>query len=161
MTLWLKLALVGGLLAALAAGGWWLHHTIWQSGYDARASMDAKALVHAHKQQVVIDTRVVTQWKVRTKVIRERAATIIKKVPVYVTPADNSRCVINLGFVRLWNDANRMSVPAPATSADEAASAVKLTDVATEHAREAGICHANDAQLRALQSWVKDQGAVK
>ncbi len=161
MTLWIKLALAGGILAALLAGGWWAFHAIQQSGYNKRVREDAAHLVVVQKQQQVVTTKVVTKLVPVLKVIRERGKTIIKQVPIYVTPLDNRRCIINVGFVRLWNDANRMSVPAAASSADAATSPVVLSDVASQHAREANICHANDARFRSLQAWVRQQSVIK
>ena len=154
MSLWLKLAALGGLLAALSGGVWYLHHHWWAEGYAQRAAQDAAALAKARKVQTVIDTRVVTKTKVLLHTVYLRGATIIQKVPTYVTRYDNSRCTINVGFVRLWNDANRMSVPAPATSIDETPSPVVLSDVAAEHSREATTCHANNTRFRKLQAWV-------
>ena len=154
MSLWLKLAELGGLLAALSGGVWYLHHHWWAEGYAQRAAQDAAALAKARKVQTVIDTRVVTKTKVLLHTVYLRGATIIQKVPTYVTRYDNSRCTINVGFVRLWNDANRMSVPAPATSIDETPSPVVLSDVAAEHSREATTCHANNTRFRKLQAWV-------
>lgn len=160
-SLWIKLALAGGILAAIGGATWYFHHHWWAEGYAQRAAQDASALAKARKGQMVIDTLVETRYKTRIKVIRVHEPATIIRVPEYVTIRDNARCTVNVGFVRLWNDANRMSVPAPATSADEAASAVKLSDVAAQHARESYLCHANNAQLRALQAWVTQthQGA--
>ena len=154
MSLWLKLAALGALLAALSGAAWYLHHHWWAEGYNQRAAQDAAALAKARKVQTVIDTRIVTQTKVLVHTVYVRGATIIQKVPTYVTRYDNVRCTINVGFVRLWNDANRMSVPAPATSIDETPSPVVLSDVAAEHSREATLCHTNDARFRELQAWV-------
>ncbi len=154
MSLMLKLAALGSLLAALSGGAWYFHHHWWAEGYNQRAAQDMAALAKARKVQTVIDTRVVTKTKVLLHTVYVRGATIIQKVPTYVTRYDNSRCTINVGFVRLWNDANRMSVPTPVSSVDEAPSSVKLSDVEAQHSREATICHANDAQLRQLQAWV-------
>ena len=154
MSLWLKLAALGGLLAALSGAVWYVHHRWWAEGYNQRAAQDARALAKAQRVQTVIDTRVVTQYRTVTRVIHTRGRTILKKVPVYVTRYDNSRCVINNGFVRLWNDANRMLLPTAPSALDEAPSSVTLSDAEAEHSREATICHANSAQLRALQEWV-------
>ena len=157
MNLWLikGIALLG-CLGALAGGVWWLHHTWWGEGYAARAAADTKALVAAQHVQTIIQTRIVTQWRTRIKVIHQRGATIIREVPHYVTRYDNAHCTVNVGFVSLWNDANRLSVPTPASSVNEAPSSVKLSDVEAQHSREATICHANNAQLRELQEWVID-----
>ena len=154
MSLWLKLAALGGLLAALSGAAWYLHHHWWAEGYNQRAAQDAAALAKARKVQTVIDTRIVTKTKVLLHTVYVRGATIIQKVPTYVTRYDNVRCTINVGFVRLWNDANRMSVPTPASSVNEAPSSVKLSDVEAQHSREATICHANNARFRELQAWV-------
>lgn len=159
-SLYLKLALMGGLLAALGAGGWYLHHHWWQEGYAQRATQDAAALALAQKQAKAITTRVVTLYVTHEKVIHDRGRTIIRKVPVYVTHHDDARCTVNTGFVSLWNDANRLQVPIPATRADEGASKVELSDVAAEHASEDGICHATSWRLRQLQSWTAQQAAV-
>ncbi len=153
MSLWLKLAALGGLLAALSGAVWYLHHHWLAEGYNQRAAQDVAALAKARKVQTVINTRTVTKFRTITRTVYVRGATVIQKVPTYVTLRDNAHCTVNVGFVRLWNDSNRLSVPAPATSADEAASPVVLSDIEAEHAREATLCHANDAQLRALQAW--------
>lgn len=154
-SLYLKLALLGGLLAALAASGWYLHHHWWQEGYAQRSAQDAKALAQAEQKAQAITTKVVTLYVTREKVIHDRGATIIKRVPVYVTKADNARCTVNVGFVRLWNDANRLHIPLTASAADEAPSPVVLTDIAAEHAREAQLYHATAEQLTELQSWTR------
>ena len=154
-TLYLRLALAAGLLAALAGGIWWLHHTWWGDGYAACARQDTHAvhIAQRHAQKVV--TRVVTRYITRIKVVRGQTRTIVRKVPVYVTHYDNAHCRINVGFVSLWNGANRGLLPSPSGSADEARSAVVLSDVAAEHARESGVCRATEAQLSALQEWVR------
>lgn len=154
-SLWLKLALAGGLLAALAGGAWYLHHHWWAEGYAQAEAQDAAAVARAESAAQQITTRVVTQYVTRTKVIAGQTRTIVRKVPVYVTQADDARCRINVGFVSLWNGANRGLLPGTSGSADEARSAVVLSDVAAEHAREAGICRATEAQLSALQDWVR------
>lgn len=159
-SLYLKLALMGGLLAALGAAGWYLHHHWWQEGYAQRAAQDATALAKAQKQAKAITTRVVTLYVTHEKVIHDRGRTIIRKVPVYVTAHDNARCTVNTGFVSLWNDANRLSVPLAATRADEAASPVLLSDIAAEHAREAQLYHETAERLRQLQSWTAQQATV-
>ena len=152
-SLWLKLGAAAALVAALSAGAWYFHHHWWAEGYAQRATLDAAALARSQKVQTVINTRTVTKFRTITRTVYVRGATVIQKVPTYVTLRDNAHCTVNVGFVRLWNDSNRLSVPAPATSADEAASPVVLSDIEAEHAREATLCHANDAQLRALQAW--------
>lgn len=33
--IWIKVAIVAGILAAIAGGVWFIHHTIWKTGYQA------------------------------------------------------------------------------------------------------------------------------
>lgn len=51
--------------------------------------------------------RVVTEYVDRVEVIERQGKTIIQRVPVYVTPDDDSRCAVPAGFVRLHNAAAR------------------------------------------------------
>jgi hypothetical protein len=58
-----------------------------------------------------------------------RKETIIKRIPIYVSKAADSRCVLGSGFVRAY-DAAALGLPAPATGtggSDEAASGVALS----------------------------------
>lgn len=116
----------------------------------------AKTDINSNKVTSQIETRYID----RVQVIHDKGETIIKKVPVYVTKEDNTRCIINTGFVRLWNNANGMQVPDPTSVINETSSSVVLADVAAQHAREAGITHETEEQLISLQDWVRKQQAV-
>lgn len=154
-TLWLKIAMAAGVLAALTGGVWWLHHTWWGAGYAACGRQDHAAIVQAQHHAATVTTRVITRYITRTRVIDAQTRVLIRKVPVYVTAHDNARCRINVGFVSVWNGATRGVLPAAASSADAAASPVQLSDVATQHVRDAQVCRASQAQLTALQDWVR------
>lgn len=104
-----------------------------------------------------VTASVVTKYVDRVRVIHDKGRTIIKKVPIYVTSKDNAQCVINNGFVELWNAANQMRIPDTTTTFNEKPSNVILTDVAAEHAKEAQIQHETEQQLISLQEWVKAQ----
>ena len=151
-------SLVGLLLCFL--GLWWYGHSRYEDGYQAAV---ARSVVHSQKVGKVqreVTTRVVTKYVPRLKVVYERGATIIKKVPVYVTQKDNSRCVVNNGFVQLWNRANGVQVSNSPSGVNEKASPVKLSEVAAEHARESTICTATQLQLATLQDWIREQQRV-
>ena len=112
-------------------------------------------------QSQEVATKVQTVYVDRVKTIQVAGATIIKKVPIYVTKEDNSRCIINTGFVSLWNSANQMSVPSPSTSIDETPSAVTLSDVANQHTIEATQYNELSEQVIALQSWIQQEQQLK
>lgn len=80
--------------------------------------------------------------------------TITKQVPTYVTKADDKKCVVNNGFVSVWNAANKMQPPASATSSAEQPSNVVLSDIAAQHTREASVCTATEAQRDSLKSYI-------
>lgn len=113
------------------------------------------------QQSQKITTQVQTVYVDRVKTITTAGQTIIKKVPIYVTKHDDLMCTINTGFVSLWNSANQMSVPSPATSVDETPSAITLSDVANQHTIEATQYNELSEQVIALQSWIQQEQQLK
>jgi hypothetical protein len=113
------------------------------------------------QQSQKVTTQVQTVYVDRVKTITTVGQTIIKKVPIYVTKHDDLMCTINTGFVSLWNSANQMSVPSPATSVDETPSAITLSDVANQHTIEATQYNELSEQVIALQSWIQQEQQLK
>ena len=110
-----------------------------------------QALYQATQSQQVVD-----KYVDGTKQIVDNSRVIIKKVPVYVTKENDDACDIPDSFRVHWNAANRGVLPADTASASLNGTAypVRLSDVATQHAREAETCKQTEAQLIALQDWV-------
>lgn len=108
-----------------------------------------------------ITEKVVTQFVDKVKIVKEKGDTIIKEVPYVVTKEVDSACPINNGFVRLWNDSNKGELSASTRDIDASTSRVVLSDVATQHAREAEICRATEEQLKSLQQWIREQSELK
>lgn len=163
------------LIGAVVAVGWrWHVNDVETKVYDAVYAVHyademrrhaeiakAKALAADLAQNSVIVTeRVVTQYVDRIKIVREKAQTIIREVPVYVTAANDAACPVNNGFVSLWNHANSGTVPGAPTGADAETSGVRLSEIATQHAREAEYCRGVETQLSSLQEWVTEQRAL-
>lgn len=140
------------------------HATVYYVGYadgvEHQAQKAAKAIARQTVKQDKVTVKVVTKYVDRVQVIREKAKTIIQKVPVYVTAKADAQCVIPGSFVQLWNYANEGSIPEAASGIDEAPSEVKLSEVAAQHATEAEMYNATAAQLEALQEWVRQQEAI-
>lgn len=133
-------------------GKWEFHKGVLeQIGKDK-----ATALVVQAKGQAVT-TKVVTRYLTRVQIVHDTGATIIKKVPIYVTHKDSSRCVVNNGFVQLWNDANKMQLSNSPSSINEGTSPVILTDIAAQHAVEANLYQQQYEQLKALQDWIREE----
>jgi len=130
---------------------------------DAAALKAAQAHVAAvAAAQTRATTDVMATYRPAVAAIANNLQTLIKEVPVYVTPKDDSACAINLGAVRLLDAAasGLPGLPNAPTSADDAPSGVALsaligTDVSND---EAAL--ENAQQLAALQAWVRAQQAA-
>ncbi|MFU5563188.1 hypothetical protein ACM7V5_19735 [Pseudomonas aeruginosa] len=109
MTKWLLVA-VGVLCAALLILWLRLDVVSMQRDQAKQAASDAVA-------KLILNDRTVTQYVDRIQYVEQAVKTIVKEIPVYVTPEADASCDVS-GFVRLHNDAiDRLS----AGSADEAA----------------------------------------
>lgn len=100
----LAVAVIAGLVYAL---GW-----LGGAGHelDRAKQLETKQLRQAFEQGQALGTvrdRVVTEYVDRVEVIEKQGKTIIQRVPVYVTPDDDSRCAVPAGFVRLHDAAAR------------------------------------------------------
>lgn len=101
--------------------------------------------------------KIVTQYVDRVQVIKERGATIIKEVPVYVSAKADAACTVNAGFVRVHDAAaNALPAPEPSGAADEAPSGVALSAVAVATAENYVTCNANAEQLSQLQGYFRE-----
>lgn len=120
----------------------------------AAASSEAAALRNDLATERASAT-VVTRYVDRVQIVRERAATITKEIPVYVTAEADSRCAVPVGFVRL-HDAAAQNRPAdPAGNPDAPAEGLALSAVAETVAGNYAACHENAEQVIALQDYVR------
>lgn len=146
---------------ALIAGGFWNGKVQYWRGEHAQLAKEKTAQQEYAKQSQVITTKVQTVYVDRIKTVQLAGQTIVKRIPIYVTKVDDSKCTINNGFVRLWNYSNQMSVSFSPLPTDETTSAVKLSDVAAEHSREATAYQELYEQVVGLQSWIRQEQAIK
>lgn len=148
------LALIGALLFGLG----WMARGDHEQSQATQAELDrlSKAFEQGQALGTVRDN-VVTEYVDRVQVIKERGATIIKEVPVYVSAQADAACIVNAGFVRV-HDASARSLPAPEPSgaADEAPSGIALSTVAATTASNYTDCNANAEQLSKLQTFVRE-----
>jgi len=129
---------------------------------SANAALNAELEAHSDTKRELLTalsaTTVVTKYVDRVQVVRERGATLIKEIPVYVTPIADAACVVPAGFVRV-HDAAAEGTPldGAAGDADAAPSAVALSAVAEVTAANYGTCHEAAAQVMALQDYIRGQ----
>jgi hypothetical protein len=105
-------------------------------------------------------TKVVTKYVETVKIVKEKGDVIIKEVPKYITKESDAKCVIPNAFVVLHDSASKNEIPDTARLADERASATKLSTVTETVVGNYSICHQNAEQLKALQTWIKEQEKV-
>ena len=143
---------------------------VFHLGYDTAVSeqlaLDNNQLRKAFEQGQELGTvrdTVVTVYVDRVQVIKERGATIIKEVPVYVSAQADAACTVNAGFVRVHDlAAADRPLPAPdiAGVANEAGSGVALSTVAETVAGNYTTCNENAEQLTQLQSLLLQYKAI-
>ncbi|HBO9867506.1 TPA: hypothetical protein L5G00_001267 [Pseudomonas aeruginosa] len=105
MTKWLLVA-VGVLCAALLILWLRLDVVSMQRDQAQKAASDAVA-------KLILNDRTVTQYVDRIQFVEQAAKTIVKEIPVYVTPEADASCDVS-GFVRLHNDAlDRLAAGSP------------------------------------------------
>lgn len=105
MTKWLLVA-VGALCTALLIMWLRLDVVSMQRDQAQKAASDAVA-------KLILNDHTVTQYVDRIQYVEQSAKTIVKEIPVYVTPEADASCDVS-GFVRLHNDAlDRLAAGSP------------------------------------------------
>lgn len=100
--------------------------------------------------------KTVTEYVERVTIVRQRGATIIKEVPIYVSKEADSQCAVPNGFVWMHdNAATSSTVVANTPSPDYAGpSGVALSQVAATVAYNYQQFHEMRQQTLALQQWI-------
>lgn len=161
MPFWLIKVIGGvGIIAAAVFGLWYYGHHQYRLGVEDQIAVQKATAQKAHIAGIVVTSQVVLNYQAAQTKIEESFRPIVGRVSLYVTEEDNRQCVIHNGFVSLWNGANKMQLSIPTGAIDDKASRVSLYDVATEHANEAEYTHKLEAQLEALQEWVRKEQVV-
>lgn len=102
------------------------HGTAKLSSFILAQNAEATKVV-ARQEKAATKTEIQVREKVR--IVKEKGDVIIKEVPVYVTKADDDKCVIPNGFVRLHTAAAENTAPGPASDSDRAPSGHSLSQV--------------------------------
>ena len=149
-------AIVVLVAIALVAGGYIKGSLAVHAEWDADKARRAARAAEVKADQAGATVQVVTQYVDRVKVVRQAGDTIIKEVPVYVSPEADAACVLSRGFVRLHDAAAAGVVPDPAGGPDAAPAGIALSTVAGTVAGNYERCHENAEQLTALQEWIHE-----
>ena len=142
------------LAVALVGFGWVKGAGHVQAEWDAANTKQALQVSVVKQRQAEATVQVVTQYVDRVKIVRETGATIVKEVPVYVSPEADAACVLPRGFVRLHDTAAAGRISEPAGGSDASPAGIALSTVAGTVADNYERCHENAEQLIALQMWL-------
>ena len=155
LSLGTKIAIATTLCAALFSAGLYVGHKWGVSAcYEATIEAQRHTIETGIKQAVVSD-QTVTKYVDRVQIVQGKSREIIKEVKVYV----QDTCTLSGGFRLLHDSAVNNELPDPARIVDEAP--VSVADVAETVARNYGICEETKTTLQALQSWVREQSAIR
>jgi hypothetical protein len=147
----LKVWLIAAAAVAIVVGGLWIHHTVYQQGFDAATAQykaaSALAVLTANKaaaaeaaRVAAINTQTVNDYEAQLKVAAARADSLDGLVRAYAS---------KLRSYPLPGTPATASGSAPATPIDS--STGRIADAA---AAADAACRSDAAQLAALQEWV-------
>lgn len=156
MSLLRQILLGVALLAALGAYAWFTGHRIDAAEQRATTAEASAAAARSDLAASKASERIVTRYVDRVQIVHERGATLIQKVPVYVTAQADAQCTLPLGFVRLHDAAAASAtLPDSAGAADARPSGIALSAAALTVVDNYTTCHATAENLTALQAWVR------
>ena len=116
----------------------------------------AREAAEAARDLARAEARIEVRYVDRVQVVREKAQTITREIPVYVTPTADAACPVPVGFVRLHDAAAANEPAGPATgNPDAPAEGVALSDVAAAVADNYAAAHENAEQVTGLQDYVR------
>lgn len=152
-----KYGLIAAIVTGVIFGSYQAGKNKVQAEWDLAKSEGKEKIVIQKVIEEKITEKIVTEYKDRIKVVKEKGDTIYVKVPEYITPADNANCTINSGFVRLYDNAIANTVPGPATESDRDPSRVSLSEVAANATINYTTCNLYRERALAWEKWAKEQ----
>jgi hypothetical protein len=155
LSLGTKIAIATTLAAALFSAGLYVGHKWGVSAcYEATIEAQRHTIETGIKQAVVSD-QTVTQYVDRVQIVQGKSREIIKEVKVYV----QDTCTLSGGFRLLHDSAVNNELPSPSRIAD--AETISVEAVAQTVIENYQACNVNAETLSSLQSWVKEQSAIR
>ena len=131
-----------------------------QAEWEARVEKVKLEVAKKETAAAEVTVKVVTKYVKQIQIVKETGDVIIKEIPTYITKVDDAKCAVPNGFVLLHDSAGRNEVPDATRPVDARASEVKISDVAGTVAENYTTYHQVSEQLKALQSWVKEQQLI-
>jgi hypothetical protein len=139
------------LIALLSV--WYYGHRQHSAGYQQRVAEEISEGIKIHAGQTKIVHVLDTKYLPGEEKIVTVTKTLIREVPVYVPAKADAACVINTGFIRVFNSAAEGTVAGTPRQSDAAPSGVALSSVAATTADNFGTCHVAFSRLREWREW--------
>ena len=152
-----KIAIATTLCAALFSAGLYVGHK-WGVAACYEATIEAQRhTIETGVKQAVVSDKTVTEYVDRVQIVQGKSREIIKEVKVYVK--DDSNTYLSGGFRLLHDSAIYNELPSPSRIAD--AETISVEAVAQTVIENYQACNINSETLSSLQSWVKEQSAIR
>ena len=150
-----KIAIATTLCAALFSAGLYVGHK-WGVAACYEATIEAQAhSIETGVKQAVVSDKTVTEYVDRVQIVQGKSREIIKEVKVYV----QDTCTLSGGFRLLHDSAVYNELPSPSRIVD--AETISVEAVAQTVIENYQACNINSETLSSLQSWVKEQSAIR
>lgn len=128
----------------------------WRNKLEV-AQAEAELIKQKSKE---INTKVVTKYIERVKVVKENTNAISAKVNETITEQDNANCTIPNTAILLHDHASKNIVPDTTRGTNAGASDVTLSRLLDTTVLNYGTFYEVREQLKALQDWVRDQKKI-
>ena len=150
-----KIDIATTLAAALFSAGLYVGHK-WGVAACYEATIEAQRhTIETGVKQAVVSDKTVTEYVDRVQIVQGKSREIIKEVKVYV----QDTCTLSGGFRMLHDSAIYNELPSPSRIADaETISIEAATQTILENYQ---ACNVNSETLTSLQSWVREQSAIR
>ena len=150
-----KIAIATTLCAALFSAGLYVGHK-WGVSACYEATIEAQRhTIETGVKQAVVSDKTVTEYVDRVQIVQGKSREIIKEVKVYV----QDTCTLSGGFRLLHDSAIYNELPSPSRIVD--AETISVEAVAQTVIENYQACNINSETLSSLQSWVKEQSAIR
>ena len=155
LSLGTKIAIATTLATALFSAGLYVGNKMGVSScYEATIEAQRHTIETGVKQAVVSD-KTVTEYVDRVQIVQGKSREIIKEVKIYVQDTVN----LSAGWRMLHDSAVKSELPDTSRIVDEGT--VTAQDAIETVAANYSICEENSQTLQALQSWVREQSAIR
>lgn len=155
LTILAVLGLLGGVYALGHHNGVMTERAVWQ----AKVAKDAKTVATRVVKADTISAVAIAIHDTKVNAIVGHTNSLLQKVPTYVTPEDDSKCVVPAGAVSLLNASvsSTATIPETASGPVEAASDVALSAYVANDIFNVGVAKQALEENQTWRTWYADQ----